>query len=215
VTLKLFLTEMLNMNIKMTNTTIDDIIKALELFNEKTEKLNRLSFIKTVLEHNTGVTISFNKKEDGSWEITQERRGPLEEAIDAFVLTFRFFIQDNEKSSFRNLNDYYNEPAIDESLRKEFQTIRNKINRFLEGNSGMALNYNNETLNHRKIMDLMVYGALSHANPEKKKMYDALSHTPMKALFDDNFVTTLTIIHKAINAIKNLNYRAIANLGVK
>ncbi len=196
----------------MSKSDKSKIIDALQLFNEKAEKLNRLSFIETVLNHNTGVTLSCKKQEDGFWEMQQLRKGPDEEAIDAFVLTIRFFIQDNEKSSFRNLASVYSNSLIDLKFRKEFDKIRNAINKFLDGNSGMGLNFLGEELNYRKIMELLIYGALSHANVEKKKTYDMISQTPMKALVDDKFVTTLTMLHRAINDIKNLNKKVIKQI---
>jgi hypothetical protein len=73
------------------------IIDGLNLFNEKAERLDKLSFVKTMFETKTGVSLSGEAKEDGTFEINSERSGPDEEAVDAFVLTFRFFIQDNEK----------------------------------------------------------------------------------------------------------------------
>jgi len=196
----------------MSKSDKSKIIDALQLFNEKAEKLNRLSFIETVLNHNTGVTLSCKKQEDGFWEMQQLRKGPDEEAIDAFVLTIRFFIQDNEKSSFRNLASVYSNSLIDLKFRKEFDKIRNAINKFLDGNSGMGLNFLGEELNYRKIMELLIYGALSHANVENKKTYDMISQTPMKALVDDKFVTTLTMLHRAINDIKNLNKKVIKQI---
>ena len=65
-------------------TENQDLITALRLFNEKAEKLNRLSFIKTLTAPDAGVTISSSRKDDGSLEIKSERRGPSKEAIDAF-----------------------------------------------------------------------------------------------------------------------------------
>ncbi len=86
------------------NVSVQDI----RLFNEKAEKLKRCSFTSTVFNQKTGVHISAKKGEP----VRIERNGPNEEAIDAFVLTFRFFIQNNEKISFRNLAELYNKLPI-------------------------------------------------------------------------------------------------------
>ena len=90
-----------------------EIIKSLLLFNEKADKLERLSFIETIFKYDSGASITINKRDDGLYDLIQERRGPLEEAIDAFVLTMRFFIQDNEPISFRNLTKLYDCGLID------------------------------------------------------------------------------------------------------
>lgn len=94
------------------------IIKSLSLFNEKASKLSRLSFTKEIFKCSTGVTIKINRKNDGFYELTQERRGPFEEAIDAFVLTIRFFIQDNESVSLRNIAKIYEVAPIELKLKK-------------------------------------------------------------------------------------------------
>jgi len=43
------------------------ITGALELFNEKAVKLERMSFVKTMLEHKTGVTMKIEEKTGGSY----------------------------------------------------------------------------------------------------------------------------------------------------
>jgi hypothetical protein len=79
---------------------LDKIAKALRLFNDKADRLARLSFLDHMNHPDSGVSISFNA-EEGEF-VKQVRRGPEEEAIDAFVLTFRYFVQDNEPTSLAN-----------------------------------------------------------------------------------------------------------------
>lgn len=71
------------------------------LFNEKADKLEDLSFTKEL--ENSGVTISGKLGQP----VQAQRHGPDDESIDAFVLTMRFFVQDNEITSFRNMADLY------------------------------------------------------------------------------------------------------------
>lgn len=186
-----------------------EIINSLKLFNEKAKKLERLSFIETLSKYDSGFSIKINKREDGHYDLIQERRGPLEEAIDAFVLTIRFFIQDNEVTSFRNLSGLYECAPVAKKIKNDFIKIRTQLNEYLDSNSGMAIIVNKETLNHRKIFDTVIYGCLSHANPEKKGKYDFLARTPLKAMIENDFVCTLAIIFNAIKAICKLNISVI------
>ena len=143
-----------------------EIVNSLKLFNEKAEKLERLSFIEIISKYNRGFSIKIDKREDGLYDLIQERSGPLEEAIDAFVLTIRFFIQDNEVTSFRNITRLYECAPVDKKIKNDFIKIRTQLNEYLDSNSGMAITVNEDTLNHRKILDIIIYGGLSHANPE-------------------------------------------------
>jgi hypothetical protein len=189
-----------------------EIIKSLSLFNEKAAKLARLSFTKEIFKHNSGVTIKINRRNDGFYELTQERRGPLEEAIDAFVLTIRFFIQDNENVSLRNIARIYEVAPIEEQLKEKFTLLRNQLNQYLDSDSFILINVNGVIFNHRKILDVVIYGSLSHAKELKKKQYDFLMKSPLKALIENDFVYTLTIIFNIINSISELNKKVLTNL---
>jgi len=165
-----------------------------------------------MLEHKTGVTMKIEKRHDGLFDLTQERTGPLEEAIDAFVLTMRFFIQDNEPTSFRQLAQHYDCASIEGSLKKKFHLARTNINRYLDSNSALAISVNDELLKHRKIIETVIYGGLSHANPNKKRAYDSWMATPLKAMIENDFVCSLAVLYKAILVIKDLNVVAIDKL---
>jgi len=69
-----------------------EIRTALKLFNEKADKLRNSNFVKAAVE-NSGVSLSWQEGE--FFQIT--RTGPTEENVDAFVLTLRFFVQDNDR----------------------------------------------------------------------------------------------------------------------
>ncbi|MBI5195112.1 MAG: hypothetical protein HZA10_02185 [Nitrospirae bacterium] len=192
----------------------NEINYGLKLFNEKADKLFRLSFVETMFKAKTGVSFSGKTNDDGTVEFTSSRRGPDEEAIDAFVLTFRFFIQDNEKSSFRNLAKYYENSKIDSSLKNDFNNIRKEINDFLDKSATIVFKFNNEQLTRRKIMETFLYGELSHSNDiNKKRMYDVWMHMPpFTHMIENEFVYTLAIILKGIEIIKEINKKALEQI---
>ena len=64
---------------------------------------------------------------------------PDQDAIDAFVLTFRFFIQDNEKSSFKRLSESFEKLPISPELKKQFVEQRIGLNNYLDSKINMNL----------------------------------------------------------------------------
>ena len=102
-------------------------IKALKLFNEKASKLERYSFLKSIQQNESGITLNW-KKDQGASVL---RKGPDEESIDASILTIRFFIQDNEKCSIRNISKIYDKLEDKIALKKYFIGSRDNLNNFL------------------------------------------------------------------------------------
>ena len=55
--------------------------------------------------------------------------GPNEEQISAFILAFRFFIQDNERTSPRSLAaNELNDAGISQAWKKAFKSVRKDLN---------------------------------------------------------------------------------------
>lgn len=188
-------------------------INDLMFFNEKATKLESYSFTQIVFNQNTGFTVSFkNIKVQPLLEI--QRRGPKDEAIDAFVLTFRFFIQDNEKSSFRNMAAIYEGLPISEEKKGNFKEARTYINDVLD--SKTFLNIDGLTLTYRHILETFIYGGLSHANENKKKEYDLWMLNPFSnQILTNEFVYILGHLFSVISYIRNLNTEVIKELAAK
>jgi len=188
-------------------------INDLMLFNEKATKLENYSFTQIVFNQDTGFTVSLkNIREQPSLEV--QRRGPDDEAIDAFVLTFRFFILDNEKSSFRNLASIYDALPISEEKKNNFKEARAYINKALDSTS--FLNIDGMTLTYRHILETFIYGGLSHANENKKKEYDIWMLNPFSnQIVTNEFVYILGYIFIVIFYMRNLNTEVIKELVAK
>jgi len=185
-------------------------IEGLRLFNEKAKKLRNCEFTKTVFEKKTGYTISSS----GDHPPIVKRSGPNEEAIDAFVLTLRFFIQDNEKSSFGNIAKAYDCLPISQKEKEELKDIRKKLNNYLDSDS--MFRFNNEVFTHRNILDIFIYGGLSHANEDKKEIFDKwMSWTPLSVITTDELVYVLAEIMRVIIWIQNLNEKVLKDLNEK
>jgi hypothetical protein len=194
-------------------TELEQQIAALQLFNEKAQRLAELSFVKAVTDPNAGVTISIQLEEDGNYEWSSVVRGPSREAVEAFVLTFRYFIQDNEAISLRNIAALYEAINVDQQLKDWFKSARNAINKLLDSPNFMNINYNGTTPTNREVMCVFVYGGLAHANPQKyKRFQEWMSAPPASALMQNCFNIILGQVLHAIVYISKVNEKAMEQL---
>ena len=186
-------------------------LEQLQLFNEKVDELADSSFTKSMLDPKSGITLSTVK--GGPAKV--ERRGPSRESIKAFVLTYRFFIQDNEKTSLRNLSTLYEGLAVEQKLKDEFKRARDEINRYLDSDSmyredidGKPHKYTN-----REILDIFIYGGLAHANDQKLGKYRFwMSSAITCEVLTNEFTNALGTVLHALRFIGDLNSQVIAIL---
>lgn len=101
-------------------------ISTLKLFNEKADKLATLTFIKGL--EKSGVTISGKLRQP----VQAQRFGLSDESIETFVLTMRFFVQDNETISFRNMADLYAGLPVNPEIIQKFNDARTMTNAILD-----------------------------------------------------------------------------------
>ena len=185
----------------------DEIIKSLKLFNEKADKLMSLGFTKKIFGEKSGFT--FSAKKDGP--VVFQRYGPESESIDAFVLTYRFFIQDNEKISFHNMSKIYDESRMTQDKITAFKNIRENLNNFLNLNSGGTID--GKTYTYREIQDIFIYGGLSHANETPKRIFDRWKRNQLLfKILENDFVWVLVNILNAIQAIARLNLSVLKEI---
>ena len=192
---------------------IENHIEALELFNEKADKLLNSAFVRALASGKTEATISGHRQDNGSFEISSELRGPSPEAVEAFVLTFRFFIQNNETTSLRNIATIYEEIGDDDEFLSRFNSARNAINQFLDSPNCTNITFHNSTPTNRDVMGTFIYGGLAHANPEKYQLFKAwMDFPPANVLFHLCFTNVLGKVLHAISFVKKLNEELILKL---
>jgi len=178
------------------------IIEKLEFFNSKVTRLKNTNFIAKL---NEGSSVTIKGSLNHPVEIV--RKGPGQEEIDAFVMTYRFFIQDNEGISIRKMAELYNNPLINQDFRDRFQDARNKLNTFID--SSCAVN----NLPFRRIQDIFIYGSISHANSEKQRIYNEwMSLGPFKFFFENELVYVLGTVMHFLNYFYNLNSEVLIDL---
>ena len=160
----------------------EDALFSLNLFNEKTDRLINSGYIKHI-QANKGLNVSIKVSNNDPFIVTHNL--PQQDIIDAFVLTIRFFIQDNECSSLNNLSNLYNQFPLSKKTIKDFKTARNKLNSEFEKKTSFHLNFRNKAthLTHRDVFDTFIYGGLAHARRKKKIEFDRWMNTKGLASF--------------------------------
>jgi len=186
----------------------DEDIKGLKLFNEKAERLSNSRFMQYILCKGR---ISFRIDAKRGEEVRTEKIVPDQEAIDAFVLTFRYFIQDNERCSFGNLAKTYEKPSVPEELRTEYLKARKLLNDYLDAQASIKIG--EEALTRRRILDVFVYGGLAHAQPKKKEVFDAWTRDPFTTGFlEVHLASILVDVLRVIRYVAGLNEKLIKEL---
>jgi hypothetical protein len=182
-------------------------IRTLELFNEKADKLESGRFMAGLRANREfGVSVSWTK--GGPLVIT--RNGPDEDAIDAFVLTFRFFIQDNEKTSLRNIGKLYRSLPITQNKKDDVDKLRTQLNAFLDADSHIV--FGDDILTNRTVLETFVYGGLAHANRRKKSVFDEWMKSMLREPLTSEFAFILLAVAAVIIYIKRLNKETIGEL---
>lgn len=166
----------------------------LEVFNEKAETLQEFE---RLLETLNKTKVGFKESADHNYgEAILE--GPNKESVHACILNIRFFMQDNEKISVRNLSKIYE--RFSTPAKNDFNSIRQSLNDFLDSPSPLSksisptasLPENIDDINNdifkiidfinssevifytnREIFEAFIYGDLSHQT--KREEYKRLS----------------------------------------
>ncbi|MHA1302544.1 MAG: hypothetical protein ACTSQE_04775 [Candidatus Heimdallarchaeaceae archaeon] len=191
-----------------------DEIDVLRYFNEKVNKLLQLTFTDFVTSKQVKLKLSAKRGE----EVKVEHILPGGESFDAFVLTFRFFIQNNEPISIGNMAELYSRLPISEDLKQKFADARIQYNSFLDRNSPLVFkNPNTEEekrFTYREIMDIFIYGGLAHGKDKKKReLFERIMSKPIFNKFALlSFTNILTNSLTFLNFVKSINEKAISEL---
>jgi len=174
----------------------------LRLFNEKANTLLNSKFV----QHGT---ISGSVYATQNQQIHTALNLPDEEAIRAFVLTFRFFIQENETTSFKRLADTYEKLPVSEELRTQYSTLRHRLNDLLDSSSNLKI-FN---LTRRDIIWTIIYGELAHSDKEKLARINAWRKNPVIwTAVQFEFSSSLADVLEYIMAVANLNTKVLEEI---
>jgi len=183
-------------------------ITTLRLFNQKATKLEGLEFVRAVRAEKFGYTVSQRAGE----VFKVERHGPSEEATDAFVLTYRFFVQDNEPTSFHRMAELYATLPFDTPWKQGAQNTRHSVNAFLDARSPVVVA--NHPITRRELHDVFLYGDLAHANKAKaEQLAEWAKQDGLIPILQAEFIWVLADVFGAISWFRAANTEILTLLG--
>ncbi|VVB88876.1 Uncharacterised protein [uncultured archaeon] len=177
-------------------------LEDMALFNDKAEKLRNHNFTKKVTD-GFGVTVSAKEGEP----INVEKRFPTDESIESFVLTLRFFIQENEAPSFKNMTKMYSKLPDYSKEKNSFLNVRKGLNDYLNSpDKQLNISEDGETFTNRRIFEIFLYGGLAHANQAKKRKYDKWMANPLVGtILQEEFINIICYILRCVLYVQELN----------
>ncbi len=178
--------------------------EVLEIFIETVEELQASAFAKQI---KGGIRVGL-KATNGA--IITELAGPDREAIKAFLLTLRFFCQNNEETSLRNMVMRVAKLDVDRGLREEFITSRDNFNASLDGPLAVRVNGVGAD-KKRDLFESFLYGIYAHANPDHRRRVKSWEKLPFYADLEAQFLVTVAHFMAAVTKMAETCRKMLAS----
>ncbi len=179
--------------------------KTLDSFNEKVNSIKEFSFIKD--SKFSGASIKSEKittgDNVGKYRMTSTRFGAHGESVDAFLLNYRFFIQNNEKISVGNLFSIYESGNIPLSFRDKFIEIRSEINDIMK--IKCLVKIDGKYITYDDIHEAFIYGKYAHENMGQKSKIEYWETLPIFNFIEQEFHSIILRRYALFKEIVELN----------
>jgi hypothetical protein len=178
------------------NMVVRDTIST---FGEKVDRLERSSLWRFMTSGGWKVSWDFQVNRPGA-----EAKMPDLESLEAYILNLRFFIQDNERTSLRNMASLYRKECKLPQYLQQFGEIQEAINRELGRETWFK--FNDQTITYGKLLEGMVYSRFAHANKKGHELLQQMAAHPFGYMLAmDEFLRCLGVLHVGLVLVRNLN----------
>jgi hypothetical protein len=192
-------------------------LRVLKQFNEKVTRLEATRLAKRLDDSTPSVTAQFKSisstRAGDTIELVGEVQSVLDEHdqddIDAFVLTYRMFVQRNDSISIPALAKVYESSWMPAEAAAPFTEARRAVNDWLD--SGTSLLDGQQLVTRRELVDVILYGGLAHTDPSKVPIFTAWMRTGAAGFFWAEFMVTVTEMLRFLRFFRELNQAVIAN----
>ena len=174
--------------------------EVLEIFIESVDELLHSDFLSEL--QGGGISVSLRWSQETG--LLSQRTGPKRDAVKAFLLTLRFFSQNNEPTSLCNMEDRIASLEVDASLKERFRTSRHNFNCYLDKPPSVTFPKGVGADNRRQILEAFLYGIFAHANPKKRRKVKSWEDQPYFEQIRSEFDLILLEYLKAVSAMANV-----------
>ena len=147
----------------------------------------------------------------GTFEMTGKVHSSLEDfdqdELDAFVLSYRVFTQDNDQLSIRSLSRIYESEWMPPGARESFEEARTELNKHLDSQATIV--FGDTVVSVRSILDVVIYGGMAHTNPEKAAIFESWEQSGVMGLIWAEVVAALRTLMGTVLFLKKLNEQVL------
>lgn len=180
----------------MSTNTFNDR-EVLEIFVETVEELQTSEFARQI---KSGIRVGLKA---GNGVIISELVGPDKEALKAFLLTLRFFRQNNEETSLCNMATRVAALNVDQELKDLFQASRDQFNAFLD--SPLAIPVNGVGADNKRVLfESFLYGIYAHANPDHRRRVKNWEKLPFYSELEAQFLMIISNFMAAVTKMAEI-----------
>lgn len=188
--------------------------KALELIVEKAHLLKSSRFAAFIENQRMSVGVPVNvtgipETQEIYIELREngniEQQFPDDQDVRAFITTFRMFFQKNDQISFRWLAEHVlDDMGISENWKRAFTAARESFNEYLKERPFHSINLAGDTKTHREIIDVFLYGDISHLDPKYRPTFESWRDNP--SVFALQQMDFYIILSNLLPYIEGLSY---------
>jgi hypothetical protein len=174
---------------------------------EKAQKLRDFRFDEHV--KSVGLKMRGERTENDEWVIDFGLPDVKEQ--DAFLFTFRMFIQQNESISFPNIHGLLRDNDLSDELREGIKSVRQIYFNYLNSHSDYTVNLFEGHPTRGQMLDTVLYGGLAHGNDaETVQRFKHWSRDDIRAnLLMQEFIAMLLQILEFIKFIADLSEKEL------
>jgi hypothetical protein len=138
----------------------DETKVILQQLVEKAQKLREFRFDEHV--KGIGLNMRAERKDNDEWVIDFGLPDVKEQ--DAFLFTFRLFIQQNESISFPNIHGLLSDNELSNELREGIKSVRRAYFSYLNSYSDYTVELFDGHPTRGQMLETVLYGGLAHGN---------------------------------------------------